>query len=225
MINSSRGQLRADPHLNNNELTRSPIMSTVIYHNHHIIPKYRCKEIGIDPDFEGNLIRLTQTEHAEAHIRRYKIYGRKEDLWAANMISSGKIWADFSGKNHPMYGRKHSQETRKKISESKKGKKQSLETIEKRVSKLRGKKHSPESIKNFSESQKGHTVSTETRKKIGDGNRGKKHTLEWKEGMSKRMSGKNNPNFGKVMSEETRKKISESKKGKNYIIKQKKRGL
>jgi len=197
MINNSRGQYRADPHLNNNELIRSPLMSTIIYHNHHIIPKYRCKEIGIHPDFEGNVIRLTRLEHAEAHWHRWLKHGRKEDLAAAQLLARGEIdGIDTTGQNAYWYG-----------------KKQSPETIEKRISQLRGRKHSPESRKNFSESQKGHTVSAETRKKIGDGNRGKKHTLEWKEAMSKRMSGKNNPFYGKSPSKETRKKISEANMG------------
>ena len=198
-------------------------MSNNIYHNHHIIPKYRCKELGIDPDFDPlNVIRLTRLEHAEAHYQRWLKNGRSEDLGAAVILARGEIdGLDASGKNHPMYGRKHSQETIKKNREWHLGKKQSPETIEKRVSKLRGRKHTLESRKNMSEAQKGHIISEETRKKIGEGQRGRTHTEEWKEAHSKIMSGKNNPNFGKSLSKETRKKISESKMGKKYIIKKK----
>ena len=222
MTKYSRGLLSATPHLNNNELIRSPLMSTIIYHNHHIIPKYRCKEIGIHPDFEGNVIRLTRLEHAEAHYHRWLKHKDPRDLGAAQLLALGEIdGIDFSGKNHPRYGKKHSQETIKKNREWHLGKKQSPETIEKRVSKLRGRKHTLESRKNMSEAQKGHIISEETRKKIGEGQRGRTHTEEWKEAHSKIMSGKNNPNFGKSLSKETKKKISKAKMGNQCARKQK----
>ena len=190
------------------------IMSTIIYHNHHIIPKYRCKEIGIHPDFEGNIIRLTRLEHAEAHYHRWLKHKDPRDLAAAQILALGEIGGlDMSGQNHPRYGKKHSPETRKKISEAKMGKKQSPETIEKRVSQLRGRKHSPESRKNYSEGQKGQTKSAETRKKIGDSNRGKKRSEETKKKMSESSMREKNGRFGKSPSKETRKKISIAKMG------------
>jgi hypothetical protein len=222
MINNSRGQLRADPHLNNNELLRSPLMSTVIYHNHHIIPKYRCKEIGIHPDFEGNVIRLTRLEHAEAHYHRWLKHKDPRDLGAAQLLALGEIdGIDFSGKNHPRYGKKHSQETIKKNREWHLGKKQSPETIEKRVSKLRGKKLSPEHLKKLSEVKKGKKLTPEHRKSLSESQKGKIHSAETRKKMSASSMGDKNPNYGKVITEETRKKISEAKKGKKYIIKQK----
>jgi hypothetical protein len=36
-------------------------------HEHHIIPRYKCKELGIDKDFTGNTIYLTRLEHAWVH--------------------------------------------------------------------------------------------------------------------------------------------------------------
>jgi hypothetical protein len=36
-------------------------------HEHHIIPKYKCEELGIDKDFTGNTIYLTRLEHAWIH--------------------------------------------------------------------------------------------------------------------------------------------------------------
>ena len=73
-----------------------------------------------------------------------------------------------------------SEETRKKMSESKKGKKLS-EEHRKKISESRkgenhpmyGKKHSEETRKKMSESHKGHTVSEETRKKISESKKGK----------------------------------------------------
>ena len=34
---------------------------------HHIIPKYRCKELGIDPDFPENIVEVTREDHALIH--------------------------------------------------------------------------------------------------------------------------------------------------------------
>ena len=73
------------------------------------------------------------------------------------------------GKNNPFYGKKHSAEARKKISDAamgrvspRKGVKLSPETKKKlsdvnkgKVSPMQGKKHKPESLKKMSEAKKG----------------------------------------------------------------------
>ena len=38
---------------------------------HHIIPKYRCKELDINPNFSDNLIHLTRLEHILIHKWMY----------------------------------------------------------------------------------------------------------------------------------------------------------
>lgn len=53
----------------------------------------------------------------------------------------------------------------------------------------------------------------------GDGNSGYKHTQEWKDKMSERMSGENNPFYGEEHSEETKKKMRQNHahlSGKNH---------
>ena len=35
---------------------------------HHVVPRSRCYELGIDPDFDGNVIRVNQTKHRAWHI-------------------------------------------------------------------------------------------------------------------------------------------------------------
>ena len=40
---------------------------TEVIHKHHIIPKYKCKELGIDPDFDDNLVDVTRKQHALIH--------------------------------------------------------------------------------------------------------------------------------------------------------------
>ena len=49
----------------------------------------------------------------------------------------------------------------------------------------------------------------------GEGGNGCKHTEEWKEEHSKKVSGENNPMFGRQHTEETKRKISEANSGEN----------
>jgi len=123
-------------------------------------------------------------------------------------------------------GGKHSEETKKKMSESHKGKTISKETRKKFSYYRKGRKHSEETKNKMSESHKGHPYhnvpqSKEQRKKHSEfmkSNKnpmlGKKHSKESKRKMSESSSGKNHPLYGKHHSKETKKKISSSNKGK-----------
>ncbi len=74
-------------------------MSNSIYQKHHIIPKFRCKQIGIDPEFSDNFAYLTRKEHADVHYQRYLKFGHLEDLWGAQFLARGEIdGIDTSGK-------------------------------------------------------------------------------------------------------------------------------
>lgn len=53
----------------------------MITHKHHIIPKHMGGTD--DPD---NLIELTPQEHADAHLRLYEEFGKKEDLTAFYLL-------------------------------------------------------------------------------------------------------------------------------------------
>lgn len=63
------------------------------------------------------------------------------------------------GEDNPMYGKKHSEETKRKISESHKG-----------------ILHSEETKKKFSEMRKGNTLSEEHKRKLSEANKGKQGT-------------------------------------------------
>ncbi|KUK77195.1 MAG: GIY-YIG catalytic domain-containing endonuclease [candidate division WS6 bacterium 34_10] len=105
-------------------------------------------------------------------------------------------------------GFKHTEETKRKISEAHKGKKLS-EEHKKKLSEVRkekycgknhpffGLKHSEETKRKLSEVHKGKHPSEETRKKLSEARKGEK-----------------NHNYGKHLSKEAKKKLSEAHKGK-----------
>lgn len=68
-----------------------------------------------------------------------------------------------TGEKHPFYGKTHSDETRKKMSDSLKG----------RIPSRKGAVLSEETRIKLSDSLKGHTVSEDTRKKMSDAHKGK----------------------------------------------------
>ena len=154
------------------------------YHErHHIMPK--C--IG-GTDDEDNLIDLFAREHFEAHrLLALENLDVKGLVYAWHRMSCGGNDKMDSYKLTP----EEYEEMKKVYSETRRkeatGVKQSPETIEKRVSKLRGKSR-PEHVKQIlREINTGRIVSEETRKKI-----------------SEALIGKSNPNKGKPMTEEQR---------------------
>ena len=94
---------------------------------------------------------------------------------------------DCSGEKNPFYGKQHSEEVKKKISDTHKGK---------------------------PSNKKGIPLSEEHKKKLSDKNKGKKLSEETKQKMSEARSGEKNAMFGKTHSEESKRKMSLAKKGK-----------
>ena len=93
-------------------------------------------------------------------------------------------------------GGSRSEETRRKMSEAKKGK----------PSPNKGKPHSEEHRRKISEAMKGKTLSEETRRKISENNSTKRPEVRRK--LSEAHKGQTPWNKGKTPSEETRRKIS-----------------
>ena len=138
-------------------------------------------------------------------------------------------------------GFKHSEETRKKISESRKGKTHSPETRKKISEANKGENHP---MYGKTPWNKGKTLSDETRKKMSENHRdvsgtnnpmyGKTHSEEARKKLSEVNKGKNNPmygktpwNKGKTLSDETRKKMSEAKNTTGFyrVTKEKKKSV
>jgi len=131
--------------------------------------------------------------------------GSKETRKKISLANTGKKRSEetirkmriiSSGKNNPMYGRKHSKKTKQKLSKLNKGKKLSEETKEK-LRFYSGKNHY----------MYGKKLSEETKEKIRLGNLGKKHTEEMIKYLSKINKGKNNHMYGRKHSKKTREKM------------------
>lgn len=124
---------------------------------HHIIP--RC--LGGSDKME-NLVALGAREHCLAHLLLAKIHGgslwsavhfmlstkapnsraykiareRHAEFMSMSMVGEGNHMHGKTGSKAPMFGKKHSDETKAHWSRIRKGRKQSAETIAKRSEKL-----------------------------------------------------------------------------------------
>jgi len=136
----------------------------------------------------GNKKRYDVTEtHREIISKAHK--GKKVSENTKSLISENRKGKNCGNDNH-MYGKHHTEETIKKLSEARLGKKASDETRKK-----------------ISEARLGKKASDETRKKISEAGMGRIVTKATRDKLSKAMT-------GKKISEETKKKISESNTGK-----------
>ena len=126
------------------------------------------------------------------------LLNRQQKCWDRyyNVSAGWPIRVDNSGTNNPMYGRNHSEEAKKKMSEA-----------SKRIN------LSDETRKKMSEASKRINLSEETRKKMSEASKRINLSEETRKRMSESTKGKNNSMYGRKFSEEHRKKISEANKG------------
>lgn len=107
------------------------------------------------------------------------------------------------GSNNGFYNKRHSEETKRKISEFR------IQYYKTHENPLKGKHHTPEAKKRMSEAQRGEKSWMYGRKGVLCHNYGRKLSEETRRKISKSLSGVNNPNYGKTWSAEMRRKISE----------------
>lgn len=120
----------------------------------------------------------------------YNLTSGGDSDYFVSQSTRNKLSERFSGKKHPMYGRKHSLESREKMSRNSNPPKGHL-------SPWWGRHHT-----------------LETRRKISEKAKNRRHSEETKMKMSVSHQGEKNHFYGKKHSLESRKKMSESQKGK-----------
>ena len=94
-----------------------------------------------------------------------------------------------TGKDNPFYGKKHSEETKKKNAEAHKGKKFSEETKKKIAEAKKGTYHSEETKRKISRAQKGRQFSEESKKKMSEAKKGTHLSEKTKNKTSEAMKG------------------------------------
>lgn len=170
-----------------------PLPKTEYGEVHHILPK-SCG--GMDKVF--NLVRLTPEEHYRCHALLPKIFEDNSDnykkmvyAWAFMHKRCGKVFstAEEYGEVRRLFSAVH------KLNQT--GKKQSAETISKRVAKNIGQKRSKETCKRISESLKGHVgyfkgkhLSEDCKRKLSLAHKGKRHSAESRKKMSEANKGR-----------------------------------
>lgn len=125
-------------------------------------------------------------------------YGKHHTEETKRKLSEAKI-GKMIGENNPMFGKTHTEESRKKIREAKIGKHLS-EATKRKLSEALSGENGPFYGKHHTE---------EAKRKNREAHIGKTHTEETLKKLSEALSGENNPMFGKQRSVEVRKKISE----------------
>ena len=118
------------------------------------------------PDGVRRRILAYGTDEEMTKLEYNILLNRKQKCWDRyyNVSAGWPLLFDNSGPNHPLYGRKHSEETRKKQSEVKKG-----------INNPNyGRKHSEETRKKLSEANKGRKHSEESKKKMREWHKAKK---------------------------------------------------
>jgi len=125
------------------------------------------------PDGVRRRILAYGTDEEMTKLEYDLLLNRKQKCWDHyyNVSAGWPLLFDTSGTNHPMYGRKHSEEARKKMSKAHKGKKHSEETRKKLTEANKGRKHSEESKKKIGKAHKGKKISEKHRKKLSENNK------------------------------------------------------
>ena len=120
-----------------------------------------------------------------------------------------KMSEAWMGEKNPNWGRVFSEETKRKMSESRRGSVVSEETKRKISKSMKGRGFSEEHKRKIGDGNRGKVVSEEARRKMSVTRKGKKLSEEHKRKIA-------DGNRGKIVSEETRGKLRELSKGRRH---------
>jgi hypothetical protein len=167
-----------------------------------------------DKTFSPTAKEILGVYYSKEEALQAEIDLHKEFDVARNPHFSNRACATSTGFSYGMTGRKHTEETKRKMSEAHKGEKNAnygKQHTEERK-KLMFKKFSGEGGSFYG---KKHTK--ESKRKISKANSGKTHTEETKRKISKGQTGEKNHMHGKKHSNNSKKKMSESQKSLNRL--------
>lgn len=156
---------------------------------HHIIPRcwFKMNNLSVD-NSKDNLVLLSVEDHVKVHKLAYlcakSVQLKNYMAYAIHLMGCPTTFMKYT----------HSEETRKKMSEAKKGHAVTNETLKKMSEALSGnrnpmygKNHSDESRKKMSEAKKGMPswnkgihMSDKAKKKLSEVNKGKRKGMHWK---------------------------------------------
>lgn len=151
----------------------------------------------------SNSTKAYLEKHPET-IRRgenHPSYGKRHSEESRRKMSEA-----LKGENHPNYGKHLSKETRRKISEANKA------YYEKHPEANRGKNNPMYGRTGEKNPMYGKHRSEETRRKISEAHKGKTLSEETRRKLSEANKGENHPMYGKHFSEEARRNMSEAQK-------------
>ena len=202
-------------------------------HKHHIIPKYHCKELGIDPNFDDNFVTIERIEHAQIHWEYYNggyetllkyikpkpyvlmniPFGDSRDVGAAVLTGKGELdEIDMSGENNPMYGKTITPENRERHRQ------RGLDLVNNNLLYYTDENGDRvrKSFKGKNNARYGVVLTDETKKKISKANKKFNRDNPDKKRYGKDnpmygITGENHPCYGRKNSDETKKKMSEQK--------------
>jgi len=168
-------------------------------HNYMI---YVGSAVNLQKRRENHFYALRNNKHFNMHLQRaFNKYGEESFVWivaelcdAEDLIEREQFWIDFYGINNlynieciagSSFGRKHTLETKAKISTAKKGKKHSEETKIKMSKSLSGKKVSLETKVKLSEVNKNKKLSDEHKRKLSEVKKVRNFLMNTKENYQK----------------------------------------
>lgn len=157
------------------------------------IRSQKYKETFLDE--KKNNIHLFEIEILSIHLNRkdaiseelrlqikYDVVNSHDYMNESLAAVNGFFGRDVSGKNHPMYGKKHSLETRNKLKNARRKRITTEETKRKMSESLKGRKISEEQKEKLRIVNIGKKLSGETKKKISKSRKG---SIPWNQGLIK----------------------------------------